>query len=193
MENRFKEAFNTPPPQSEFVIETVNDNDILGANSGFSFTDDLTAAANTAAPDNGSTFFTSDNGQKSNLNIGDMVTGAFVINAIDNVLPAVTVAGFKLMDVSINKKDLQLTADEKRFLEPPMDDYLKTLNIRLSPLESVLLAFGTVYVGKAATIYSNISKGSTGTGRAGKDLNSTNEGAIKKPRKKRSDAGTTKS
>ena len=91
----------------------------------------------------------------SSMNLGSIPAEA-VIEAGDKVISALTVMVLSWLDVTIVKKDVALTAAEKTSLEKPVENYLKTQNVTLTPGQALLLQISGIYVAKAISIYSNI-------------------------------------
>lgn len=126
---------------------------------------------------------------KTTLNIGQQIPASMAINIIDKAFTPLVVVGFGMAGYKVDKRQIQMTADDKKFLEEPTENYLKTVNVTLSPLEAMLLAFGSVYLAKAITVISEPRQ--PRQPKETNDLNTNNAGATR-TRKQRSDAGTKK-
>ena len=92
-----------------------------------------------------------DNGNKK-INIGKAIPAKMVIGGADKALSALISLCCTLGGIDVSRKEASLTTDEKKFLEDPVQDYLDTIDIQLTPLDNMLIAIGTVYIGKTVEI-----------------------------------------
>lgn len=142
-------------------IVTVSDEDILGGD-GVNFTMPGNGSTsqeipNQQAPPQQSNIPGSQPGKKT-LNIGKEIPANLAIGAFDKLMSSSVILIASFFDVEITKKEICLNAEEKKFLEPPVQDYLDTLNITLSPGEQMVAALAAVYVGKGVEIYEGQGK-----------------------------------
>jgi hypothetical protein len=175
----FEQAKSIKP--DSYIPESVPESDIFGDSRNFynPTPDPIHSQGNTQNGQN-------ENSGNTTLNIGQQIPAAMAINIIDKAFTPLVVVGFGMAGYKVDKKQVQLTTEDKKFLEEPTENYLKTVNITLSPLEAMLLAFGSVYVSKAITVISQPKQPKQP--KETNDLNANNEGA--KQRKQRSDRGT---
>lgn len=101
---------------------------------------------------NGPGFEQINTGYSSRINLGETLPAEYLINAIDGVMPPATKLLLSLAGIKVKTQQFKLTADEKKVLQKPTQDYLNSVNIRLTPLQAMLTAFGAVYLGKALPI-----------------------------------------
>jgi hypothetical protein len=148
-------AFKIESPEN-WNIETVSDDAILGGGES-TFIPNIPPPVQEipqqqAAPQYNQAIPGMQGAPQTKINLGNSLPAEFVIGAGDKIISSlgVMIAGF--FDISITKKDIALTASEKSDLEEPMQNYLNTQNITLSPGEGLLLAIGGIYVGKIITI-----------------------------------------
>ena len=131
---------------------------------------------------------------------GGQIPTELVLVAIDTLGCIVIPMGVKMASGRVvTKKQVALTAKEKSDLHKPTEDYLKTVNFSLSPLEQFLLAIGAIYGGKIITILSEPVKVKTSPQSPDMDdLNDKNQllnsrGKVRtSTRKVRSDSGIPK-
>ena len=174
----FEQASNFPV--NEMVIETVSDSDLFGDIEGSPSNDVITPQPQgnqvNGLPNEGNSF-----------NVGSVLPANVIINGIDMILPPLAVMGLRACGYTFQAKDLKLTANEKKSLEKPVQDYANTVNLKLSPLEGLIIAFGCVYAGKLLPVLLE-GKPAKKSKETTEDLNEKNEGAGTK-RKERSDKG----
>lgn len=93
--------------------------------------------------------------QEGNFKPVDFISPALAVQMIDTVFPmlAVVVIGFAGYEVS--PKSLKMTAGERKIMEEPTEEFLATLNIKMSPLEKFLVCLAGIYSSKALEIVSN--------------------------------------
>lgn len=114
------------------------------------------------------------------MNMGTIPAEA-VIEAGDKVLSSLTVLIAGFFDVKIDKKEVALTAGEKTSLKEPMQNWLNTQNITLSPGQALLLQIGGIYAAKGIAIYSNYEPASRSANDDGiPDLNNIGKATGKK-------------
>ena len=89
------------------------------------------------------------------MNIGATIPAPLAIEILDKAAGAIVYAACSLAGLKMKKSQLNLTAGEKNMLEKPTEAYLNTLNVRMSPLEQFLLAWGGIYAGKIIAVYSD--------------------------------------
>jgi len=154
-------------------IETVNDSDIFGGTAPNM--DDVGSIPNDVPP---ATEAGHNNGSAApgdgtvEMNLGAL-PAELVIGAMDSVMPPLMVIGLHALGYKqVTNKVFKLTAGDKAIMTPALEQYLKTVNVRLSPLEQLLLTVAFVYGGKVLPIVANEKPEKKST-----NLNDTNEGA----------------
>ena len=93
------------------------------------------------------------------LSAGNVVSGRFAVDLMDNLLPVLIVLGVKLYGFEMDKKALQLSEKEKGIISPAMQQYLDSININFNnPLYNLLFVMGAVYVPKMIEIFPDLKK-----------------------------------
>lgn len=126
--------------------------------------------------------------ETTSINVGQAVKAEFVIGMLDNAAPPLikillSFAGYKDVKVAT----LKMSAGDKKFLEQPTQNYLNTIDIKLTPLQGFLTALGSVYATKVVSIISSETRAEESEIDT-QDLNNLNA-QPKRTRAKRSDAG----
>lgn len=145
------ENYNT----NDWVVETVTDENILGSagDTPPTFTADQPQQEIPGDKAYGSYQEQGAAPQSTTVNMGSIPAEA-VIEAGDKIIASLAVMVCGFFDIEVTKKDVALTAAEKTSLEKPVENYLKTQNVTLSPGQALLLQIGGIYTAKAITIYS---------------------------------------
>lgn len=94
------------------------------------------------------------------IKLGDTIGGKRAVDLFDAIFPSLIVLGALYgLNMKINKKGLQLDADEKKLLAPFFQDYLNSLNINMNnPLNNLLLAAGLIYGAKIIDLAPTVEK-----------------------------------
>jgi len=91
--------------------------------------------------------FASQPQQGQQIKAGNLITGQMAVTLLDLILPVACVLLIeKINGRKINKKWLQATADEKKILEPALQNYLNSINFNVeSPLNALLITVAMIY------------------------------------------------
>lgn len=83
------------------------------------------------------------------IKLGSTVSGKFVVDMTDIILPALMVWLVSMVGFGIDKKQLALSAKEKETLTPLVQAYLDSINVNFNnPLNNLLFGVAMVYGGK---------------------------------------------
>lgn len=83
------------------------------------------------------------------MKLGNTVSGKFVVDMTDVIMPALTVWVVSLMGYGFEKKQLLLTAKEKETLTPLVQAYLDSVNVNFNnPFNNLLFGLAMVYGAK---------------------------------------------
>jgi len=88
----------------------------------------------------------------SSMTAGQVVTGKTAVNVADFIIPALFAFLAKTAGYELDKKALKLTREDRELLEPATQDYLNSIDLRLSPLQALLVAISVVYGSKVVEI-----------------------------------------
>jgi hypothetical protein len=125
-------------------------------------------------------------GNITQVNAAQVVQGRFVVELLDKLMPSVLVVGTKYLGYNATKKQFAFTKSEREdMLIPVTDAYLQSVDIKLTPLQALMVAFGSVYAGKFIEV---MEKGKGAQPMELDDPNANNIGAKKrtyKPRAKK--------
>lgn len=91
-------------------------------------------------------------GPFSSMTAGQVVTGKTAVNVADFIIPALFAFLAKTAGYELDKKALKLTKEDRELLEPATQDYLNSIDLRLSPLQALLVAVSVVYGSKVVEI-----------------------------------------
>lgn len=93
------------------------------------------------------------------IKLGSTVSGKFVVDMTDIILPALLVWVVSMIGYGIDKKQLALTAKEKETLTPLVQAYLDSINVNFNnPLNNLLFGVAMVYGSKVIEIIPNVQK-----------------------------------
>lgn len=160
------EPATSQPSQSEETISQpykspislVEDNDIMSAGQSAKTNifntggDSATGAKPFSAATGGATV-------TQPMKLGNSLSGKFAVDMMDSLLPSLAVLLVGWIGYKMKKVDLQLSADEKKVIIPPMQDYLNSININFnSPLGNLCFALLTVYGSKVVDALPNVEK-----------------------------------
>jgi hypothetical protein len=81
-----------------------------------------------------------------------MLDPAVIITMFDGVMVMLSSFIFKAMNVECDKSVMALTTTEKSALRPSVKEFLKTLNLNLSPTTALLLSVGLIYGSKISVV-----------------------------------------
>lgn len=81
-----------------------------------------------------------------------MLDPAVIITMFDGVMVMLSSFIFKAMNVEADKGIMSLTTQEKSALRPSVKEFLKTLNLNLSPTTALLLSVGLIYGSKISVV-----------------------------------------
>lgn len=81
-----------------------------------------------------------------------MLDPAVIITMFDGVMVMLSSFIFKAMNVEADKSIMSLTTQEKAALRPSVKEFLKTLNLNLSPTTALLLSVGLIYGSKISVV-----------------------------------------
>lgn len=81
-----------------------------------------------------------------------MLDPAVIITMFDGVMVMLSSFIFKAMNVEVDKSVMSLTTTEKSALRPSVKEFLKTLNLNLSPTTALLLSVGLIYGSKISVV-----------------------------------------
>ena len=81
-----------------------------------------------------------------------MLDPAVIITMFDGVMVMLSSFIFKAMNVECDKSVMSLTTQEKAALRPSVKEFLKTLNLNLSPTTALLLSVGLIYGSKISVV-----------------------------------------
>jgi hypothetical protein len=81
-----------------------------------------------------------------------MLDPAVIITIFDGVMVMLSSFIFKAMNVECDKSVMALTTQEKAALRPSVKEFLKTLNLNLSPTTALLLSVGLIYGSKISVV-----------------------------------------
>jgi len=88
----------------------------------------------------------------SDMTAGKLVTGKTAVSVADFIMPILFAFLAKTAGYDFDKKALKLNKDERELLEPAAQDYLNSINLRLTPLGALLVALSVVYGSKFVEI-----------------------------------------
>jgi hypothetical protein len=155
---------------------TISDSEILGDHFATTTPDPIPAAVNPSAqnepPPPGQ------EPQGTPLNVGQNIPAPWLIASVDSVLAPVGAFIAQKMGYDVDKKQVALTASERETLKIPVQEWLNTLNITLTPLDKMLITVVMVYAGKITEIAKGPKAPKKKKGEA--SLNEVAEGAQKK-------------
>jgi hypothetical protein len=81
--------------------------------------------------------------------LGDLVSGKHATELIDTVFPSVTVGVARFAGYDIDKREIQMTSNEKAICAMPMQAWLNTIPFDLNnPLLTMLATFAAIYSAK---------------------------------------------
>jgi hypothetical protein len=81
-----------------------------------------------------------------------MLDPAVIITMFDGVMVMLSSFIFKAMNIEADKSIMSLTTQEKAALRPSVKEFLKTLNLNLSPTTALLLSVGLIYGSKISVV-----------------------------------------
>ncbi len=92
-------------------------------------------------------------------NLGSVLKGKYAVNLMDMLLPSLMVLIIDYIGYSVNKKELQLTKEEKEAVIPAVQDVLDSISMDTqNPWTNLYIVLGIVYGSKFADIIPNIKK-----------------------------------
>ena len=93
------------------------------------------------------------------MKLGATVSGKFIVDMTDIILPALLVWLVSMLGYGIEKKALQLSAKEKETLNPLFQAYLDSINVNFNnPLNNLLFGLAMVYGAKAVEVFPTLTK-----------------------------------
>lgn len=93
-----------------------------------------------------------ENSTFSKMTAGQAVSGKTAVAFADFVIPALFAMLAKFSGYELDKKLLKLNKDDRDLLEPAAQDYLNSIDLRLTPFQALLVAISTVYGSKVVEI-----------------------------------------
>lgn len=91
------------------------------------------------------------------LNIGSLFPVDMVVEVADKVFSTIgALIVSKVAKKKVSAKSMQATAAEKKTIEPPLENYLKSVNFKLTPLNALLLTIGAIYGMKGVEIANGV-------------------------------------
>ena len=187
MKNQAKLNFG----ETDMIEETVIDGDIFGSQDididGDIFEDG--AGAHDMFGDSADSYKSEPQQPQTTINIGQAVKAEFAINLIDTATPPLLkiLLGY-LGYTGVKTTALKMSASEKKFLEQPTQDYLNTIDIKMTPLQGFFTAIASVYATKVVAIVTEGKPDKQEQETDAPDLNVNNQ-PQRRTRAKRSDAG----
>lgn len=82
----------------------------------------------------------------------EMLDPAIIITMFDGFMVMLSSLIFKAMKLEVDKSVMQLTAQEKAALKPSVKEFLKSLDLKLSPLTALILSVGLIYGSKISVV-----------------------------------------
>lgn len=99
--------------------------------------------------------------QAQQMNVGNLITGEMAVNFLNVIAPVVLVLVFnKMTDKKVIKKQFELSNDEKKIMQPALQNYLNSLNFTVdTPLNALVITVGIIYGSKVIEIAGDMPAG----------------------------------
>ncbi len=100
------------------------------------------------------------NGPTQTVNLAQLLTGETPVRLLDSLAPPVLAIALKTFtNRDIPKKVFAMSADERKTVEPVLNEALKHLNINFNnPFVALAVSLGAVYGGKILTVISELER-----------------------------------
>lgn len=95
---------------------------------------------------------TSEDLDELNAAFTEMLDPAIIITMFDGFMVMLSSFIFKAMKIEVDKSVMQLTTQEKAALKPSVKEFIKTLDLKLSPLTALILSVGLIYGSKISVV-----------------------------------------
>lgn len=97
--------------------------------------------------------------QSQGVKAGSAISGKTAVTLINILLPSIAVLAINALGYRVDKRMLELTPDERRAIEPAMQDYLNSINVNFNnPLNNLMFVIGTVYAAKFMEVAPGLQK-----------------------------------
>ena len=151
--NLFDQARKVPIENT--IVETVPDADLFTGGAANPFM----AIPQPQEPQSNNMNDPYQSGGNVRMNVGAQIPAGLAVDLLDKAGTALVTVICNLSGYTVKRAQIALTVSEKNMLEKPTEDYLKTLNVNLSPLEQFALCWAGVYAAKVITLVSDGSIG----------------------------------
>lgn len=92
------------------------------------------------------------------ISVGSLVSGKAILDVTDIAIPAIVVFICEKFSYEVDGKLLKLTTDEKKMIEPHMNNFLAWINVKLNPMWALIIVLSVTYGSKALEVIPQVKK-----------------------------------